>query len=296
MKKKKADLSISIEENNKIQIEGNNQASKQIEKHLLIAKTFDRLSNTQFWKKFKKHFEINSLDELCSDCFDFIKIYVSALKGEVDNIIGTNLDALNLNELLKLKRKMEPRLRKSGRLRFLLKTQEERMKGMLQGIDQKIVELGEKPEDIFMPIEPETTLKNVTCPFCGYENKNNTYNFPCENCLETIGNPWKEHTICPQCQMLINRSDIFSDKVAYRLDTETNFITCTCGNRFDWKQHRREPRTFSIKYCIACDKPYRPDKRNWKKQRICSDCKEKGVDVFYLDHPDYQSEYRKGKK
>ena len=275
MKKQKADLSISIEENNEIQIEGDNQAGKQVEKHLLIARTFDRLSNIEFWKYFQKHFEINSLDELCSDCFDYIKIYVSVLKGKVDNIIGTNLDALNLNELLKLKRKIEPRLRKSGKLRFLLKTQEERIKGMLQGIDQKIVELGENPKDILMPIEPETTLENVICPFCGHENKNYTYIFPCEKCRKPIGNPWKEHTICPQCQRLINRSDIFLNKEAFELDSKTNLITCESGNRFDWKQHSREPRTFAIKYCIACDKPYRPDKRNWKKQRICSDCKEK---------------------
>jgi len=87
MKKQKANLSISIEENNEIQIKGNNDEIKIIEKHLLTARTFDRLSNTEFWKIFKKHFEINNLDELCSDCFDYIKIYVSALKGKVDNII-----------------------------------------------------------------------------------------------------------------------------------------------------------------------------------------------------------------
>ena len=185
-------------------------------------------------------------------------------------------------------------MRKSGRLRLLLRTQEDRIKGMLQSIDQKLVELGEKPEDIIMPVEPDPLLEDVPCPFCGYNNMDHSYNLPCKKCHEIIGNPWKEHTICPKCHRLINRSQIFSDKEAFELDL--NFITCICGSRFDWKKYRREPRTFTIKHCIACDRPYSPNKKNWKKQRICPYCREKGVDPFHLDHPNYQKDYRKKKK
>lgn len=296
-KKKSNSIYIDIDQKSELDFDCNDQDfSDSLSRYKLKFEMIGRLHDSDFWLEFKKHFQVKNLDHFFSDCLEHVQAWGKALQGEVDRSIQKDFGKLSIRDLNKLKRKIEPRIKKSGRLRFLLHTQEERMEGMLLSIDKKLSELGEEPKDLIFPIKPKEFPEDITCPFCGYENKDYNYTMPCKGYQELLGNPWKELTICPECKRLVNRSDIFANKEAFELDSETNLITCDCGTRFDWKQYRREPRTFTIKYCIACDHPYKPDKRNWKKQRICPDCKAKGVDTFYLDHPNYQNKYKKKKK
>lgn len=297
MGRKKPLISITVEDDNSFDIEARESKSERsFKRHFLYAQVLARLPNDKFWNEFKTYYSIRSLDDFGSNCYDQLEAYAVVLRGRIDRAMEECIGTKSTRELKKLRRRIEPHLRRSSRLRFLLRTEEKRMEGMLRGIDETLRRLGEKPRDIITPGKIEDIPEDIICPFCGKENKDFTYGSLCSHCKELIGNPWREHTICPKCKVIINRKDIFEDKEAYELDSKNNLITCSCGNRFDWKKYRREPEAFTIKYCIACDNPYEPNKRNWKKQRVCQSCKMKGIDPFYLDYPDYQKKYRATKK
>jgi hypothetical protein len=222
---------------------------------------------------------------------------VSALKGQVDVIMRSELNNKSPRELRKLKRKIELVQKNAGRLRFELKTQESRINGILKFIDDSLESLGEKSSDMFFHHKPENLQENISCPYCGRVIKNHSYGMLCPHCNESISDPWREHTICPKCNHLINRCEIFSDKEAFEFNSSSNTIKCpNCSEVFNWKKHIRDPQGRSIKICVYCDHPYPPDKRNWRKQRLCPECKARGVDSFYIDHPGYQKTYRDKKK
>ena len=168
---------------------------------------------------------------------------------------------------------------------------------MLSSIDKTLKNLGKKPQHIFYRPKPKKVIEDVDCPHCRKTNTEFAYNKLCRFCHEFIGPPWKEHTICPKCHNLVNRSDIYDDPSAHELDTHTNQITCPfCERRFDWKKYLEQPEKYGLKICINCDMPFNPDKYNWQKQRVCQECKKAGVDSFNLDNPDYQKRYRSKKK
>ena len=201
------------------------------------------------------------------------------------NLIRAELESINFN---------------TGRIRFFLNREEQIINGMIKGIDEMLKEnFRSKPKHIFYHPKPEKVIENVICPYCYKTNTKFEYDMPCQFCRLQIGNPWKEHTICPntECSAIINRHDLFADQSGYELDSHTNQITCPyCHTRFDWKKYRREPEKRGLKVCINCNMPFIPNKHNWHKQRVCPDCKNKGFDPFKLDHPEYQKNYRSKKK
>lgn len=127
-------------------------------------------------------------------------------------------------------------------------------------------------------------IEDVLCPHCGEVNRNFKYGELCAYCDELILSPWVEHTVCPECHKITTRSEIFQDKEGYDLNTQTDNINCRfCDSRFNWKKYRIIPEVFGTKTCISCERPYIPDKRNWKKQRVCKACKDNGKDSYRLD-------------
>jgi hypothetical protein len=260
------------------------------------AEAISRLSKADFLKEFKKHFKIATLGEFGSDCYDLLEAFSQALKGEVNRAMQKALETKSPRELKLLRNKIEDYSQVNGRIRESLKHQEALMRSLLNGVDRLLKGMNVKPESVFYRPKQEDVVENVICPQCGENNKAFKYEEPCRYCHERIGNPWKEHTICPECDKIINRSDIFGDKEAHELDTTRNLITCPyCDHRFDWKKHRREPEKFTHKVCIHCDRPFIPNKRNWTRQRICQNCRKKGVDSFHLDKPDYYRNRQKKK-
>ena len=238
----------------------------------------------------------NELEKLAEECEALLEKYAKNLEKQVFNAIHEVIDTHSAKTLRDLKRHIELNSFFCGNLRFMIRNQEKVMEGLLKGINNKLISQGEKTLSTFyIPKEKEVPI-DISCPYCGKKNKKFTYGELCKTCHELIDNPWKEHTICPNCSKAINRSRIFTNKEDYKYDQENNFVTCDnpkCLNRFDWKQHRVEPQKFGLKSCIKCDMPYNPDKRNWKKQRLCQNCKAKGVDSHREDNPDYQKKYRK---
>jgi len=101
----------------------------------------------------------------------------------------------------------------TGQLRFFLRSEEEKISGMLRGINKMLNNYRERPKHIFYHPEQIEVIENIVCPYCNQTNNNFAYDKPCEFCREPIGNPWKEHTICPntKCSSIINRRELFED-------------------------------------------------------------------------------------
>jgi hypothetical protein len=297
MGNKKDSNKLSFCETNNTNTKNQNIDSDNIlTKEFIWSEAIQRLSDKDFWEIFKEYFSIRSLEAFGSHCYDILDAYIKAHEGKINRVIQKALQTKSPTELQNIRGEIETDLRFNEKIRFSLRKQERAMQGMLKGINGLLKEMGEKPKSTFYAPKPEKIIENAYCPHCEEINKNFRYGSYCQHCRELIPNPWKENTECPECKRIINRSEIFEDKDAYQLDTNNNLITCPnsdCENRFDWKKYRRTPETQGIKHCIACDQPYIPDKRNWRKQRVCSTCKAKGVDPFYLDHPDYQRRRKK---
>jgi hypothetical protein len=186
----------------------------------------------------------------------------------------------------------------SGKLRFEMSNATKAFESALKGIDKKIIELGEKPPESFYKPRMKEVVEDVKCPYrnCRKVNRKFKYGEPCKYCHEIIENPWKENTICPKCLSSISTSEIMKDRDAYKLNIKKNSIVCPrCGNEFKWKKHIEYPQVHGLKYCVYCDMPYIPDKRNWKTQRLCQNCKNKRINLFTLENPTYQKNYRKQK-
>lgn len=232
--------------------------------------------------------------------YDLLETYANNLEESVARTLKSAVHEDGVKELQKLRAEIELNLRDSEKIGFSLRTQESRMRGQIKGIDKKIRSLGRKPEEgFFVGDVDDAGLEDVDCPFCGYENIDFEYGLECRKCGKAIESPYKDHTICPHCNTLIYRQEIFSDKEGYELNSKTNKITChngECVKRFDWKKHRRQPKVFGLKICIGCNMPFFPDKRNYKRQLVCENCKEEGIDSFRLDNPDYQKRYRERMK
>jgi len=232
--------------------------------------------------------------------YDLLETYVDNLEETVTSVLNSAVTENIVEELQKLRAEIEVNLLDSGKIRTLLRTQEKRMRGHIKGIDTKIKSLGRKPEEgFFVGDVGDAGLDDVDCPFCEYENIDFEYGLECRNCGKIIKSPYRDHTICPHCNTLIYRQEIFSDKKGYELNSGTNEITChndKCMQRFDWQKYRYKPKVFGLKICISCNRPFIPDKRNYKTQLICGDCKEEGIDSFYLDNPEYQKRYREQMK
>lgn len=281
---------------------------KQIEsyeKHVLLFEAIKRLPNEDFWDDFKKHFNIKNIESFGFHCYDVLEAYGRALEGKVERIKQEAHKALDDNsekEMKRIKGEITDNLLRNGELRFILKKQERVMHGILKGIDGAIKVSGKKPTSIFYRPKPDEKItENVVCPNpkCREENVNFEYNTHCRHCREIIYSPWEEHTICSnqKCGQIITRKTIFDDKEAFQLDPATGLINCPfCDNRFNWKEFREQPEKFCYKSCINCDRPFIPDIRNWRKQRICSDCRTKDINPFELDNPNYQKEYRESRK
>lgn len=265
---------------------------------LIIREVINRLSNQELWDEFKRHFNIHDIQEFGTDCFERLEAYTKALEGEIERA-GITLESKSPRELIQLLAKIEDTNTKNERIRFGLRNQESRLRELSIELKGAIKGLGGEPQSIFYHPKPEKIQEDVVCPFCKKKNTNFLYGNDCRYCLRKIPNPWREHTICPKCDVVINRSDIFEDPSAYELDTKTNHITCPeseCESRFNWKKYRRQPEKFGLKVCIYCDSPFNPNKHNWRKQRLCPECINKDVDTHKLDHPDYhQKRYREKK-
>lgn len=261
---------FSLKENSTVDSEDQNGNVDDglMTKAWLQAEAISRLSNRDFWEEFKQYFKISGINEFGTHCYDVLEAYSKALEGEVERATRKALETKSTRQLRLIRNAIEDCRQINDQVRFSLKKQEGLIQGLLNGIDRILKDMGEKPQSVF------------------YRPKQQ----------DIVGGVWKEHTVCPKCNTIINRSEIFGDPEGYELNSETNEIMCICAHRFDWKKHRREPEAFVLRCCIACDQPFVPDKRNWRKQRVCKNCKAKGVDSFYLDHPDYQKKRYKDKK
>lgn len=236
--------------------------------------------------------------KLAEDCYESLDRYEKNLKDEVEKAMHKAIDTQSAKTLRDIKTVLDLTLYEAGHIRFRLKQHEKTMRGIIKGITKEHSSLcGEKaPVTFYHPTE-KINKEDARCPFCRKINKKFNYGELCTFCSKKIHDPWKEHTECPYCRTSINRSEIYGDKEAYALDTKTNDIKCdNCEHVFNWKKYRREPTVFGLKFCIACDMPYIPDKRNYRKQLICPLCKDKGVDSHKLEDPEYYSNYRKQNK
>lgn len=261
----------------------------------LYQERLKRLSTQEFWEEYKKVYNIKNLNEFRIDIYEKLEEYHTILRAKVESAMQKALNTNSPTELNLIRAEIETTNLNYGRLRFLLNSEEKKMQGMLNSIDKMLKRRGERPEHIFYHPKPEKVVEDISCPHCGKTNTNFTYGNLCQFCHELIGNPWKEHTICPECGKLINRNEIYENFEGFEFDN--GIITCIyCGYRFDWKRYKREPEVRCLKYCINCHMPFNPNKHNWRKQRICMKCKEDGVDSFYLDNPNYQKQYRDQKK
>jgi len=241
----------------------------------------------------------DDLEKLAEECEFLLKKYAKNLEEQVQKSIHEAIDTNSAKTLRKLKTHIELNYGFNGELRFLLSNLEKIMKSLLKGIDEALISLDEQPTSTFYIPKEKEVREDTTCPYCRKINKKFTYGEFCKHCRKMISDPWKEKTICPMCLTQINSSQILGNKEAYEYDSKNNFITCEnedCLNRFDWKLHREEPKAFGLKICIACHMPFIPDKRNYKKQRVCSDCKVKGIDSHQIDNPNYQKKYREKMK
>lgn len=280
---------------------------EKLEKEAYICREFlRRLSNQEFWEIFKKFYNIKNLDEFGINIYEKLEAYHAVLKAKVERatikVEKAKQETLNTHsstELNLLRAELETVDLTTGQLRFLLRSEEQKINEMLNTINGILKKFGEKPKHIFYHPRTEKIIEDIVCPHCEKINTDFIFNNMCAFCHELIQNPYKEHTICPniECSSVINRSELFADKSAYELDSLKNQITCPyCESRFDWKKNRRQPEIFGLKICINCDMAYIPNKLNWQKQRLCKVCKRKGVDSFKLDNPEYQKKYRSKKK
>lgn len=264
---------------------------------LILRQVINRLSNQELWDEFKRHFNIHDIQEFGTDCFEQLEAYTKALEGEIERAEKVSLESKSLRELTKLHAEIEDTNAKNEQIRFGLRNQESRLRELIIGLKGSIKALGGESQSIFYHPKHGKIVEDVVCPFCKKNNTDFLYGNDCGHCHRKIPNPWREHTICPECNTLINRREIFEDPSAYELDINTNQITCSeCENRFNWKKYRRQPEKGVLKVCIKCDSPFSPNKHNLRKQRLCPECIRKGVDTYKLDHPDYHQKRHREKK
>ena len=231
-------------------------------------------------------------------CYDVVKEFVRDLEKRTSEAIDTATEPEAQTRILKrISEEIQLSLMEAGELRFLLNNQEKRMRGLVDGINKILRELGEKPESVFChpKLKDDQEVTTIKCPHCGKENKDFVWGWFCKYCREVIHSPWRESVQCPKCHFRVLREDIFDEQSGHEL--KDGFITCVeCDDRFNWKENVLEPRVYGLKTCINCNMYFTPAKNNWKKQIICPDCKGKGIDSFKLNNPGYQEEYRKEKK
>ena len=229
---------------------------------------------------------------------DVVKEFVRNLEKRTSEAIDTATEPeVDTRELRRVSEEIQISLMEANELRFLLKTQERRMDGLLRGVNKKLRELGQKPKSVFYHPKPEEDdIEDITCPHCNRKIKNFTWGLACKYCGIPIHSPYKETVQCPKCHAQFLRKDILDDQ-SDDYELEDGVITCyACSHRLNWKENIVDPVVYGVKTCAYCDHPYIPEKNNWKKQRLCTACKDKGVDLFNKENPGYQKAYRKRNK
>ncbi len=254
--------------------------------------------------KINNYLNALTLPELGFYVYELLLIYVKALEAEIDIDMKKALETNDIKRLRLVGEEVEISKDLTGQTRSLIYVQEERMRGILKGINKTLKKYNEKPISAFCHLPKGGWGKsgffsdkdnNAECPSCGKINKNFKYDSPCSKCKKIIWSPWKEYTVCPGCDYRISISDIIELKEEY--DFDNHFITCPqCGSRFNWKEYKHNPEVRGIKICINCHSKYIPDKYNWRTQLLCEECKGKGIETHNLFDPDYQKNYRKKMK
>jgi hypothetical protein len=238
----------------------------------------------------------NELEKLAEECEALLEKYAKNLNELVEQATHKAIDTNSAKELRFLKTHLELNYVFNAKLRLSLSKLENHMRWVKKGINDTLIRLETKSTNTFYIPKEKEFPEDISCPYCRKINKKFTYGELCQHCHRMIANPWKEKTTCPKCSTQINRSQIFEAKEDYEFDPKkNNFITCEnaeCQNRFDWKKHREEPKVFGLNVCINCDMDYIPDKRNYKKQLVCRNCKDMGVTSHQIDNPDYPKNYR----
>jgi len=236
-----------------------------------------------------------TLPELGFYVHELLLIYVKALEAEIDIDMKKALETSDIKRLRLVGEETEVSKELTGQIRSSIYVQEERMRGILKGINKTLKEYGEKPISAFYHPKSDNIIEDVKCPYCGKINKNFVYGLSCSKCKKIIWSPWKEHTFCQGCDYRISISDIIELKEEY--DFDNHFITCPqCGTQFNWKEYKHNPEVRGIKICINCHSKYIPDKYNWRTQLLCEECKGKGIETHNLFDPDYPKNYRKRMK
>jgi hypothetical protein len=229
-----------------------------------------------------------------------IESFIRSLESVVEFVCHLAVQTKSTKELNLIRGVITDCIQSSGGIRFALKDYIKALGSILKGIDKRLGELGEKPQEAFYKPKSKDVVEDIKCPHCGKVNKKFKYGSPCLHCHELIADPWKEHTVCPKCRNITNtadiRSDIKKELNIFEVDAGKKTIKCpNCGKRFKWKEHVASPEAYGLKYCVYCDMPFIPDKRNWKTHQLCSKCKDKGIDLFLFKNPTYQKNYRKRK-
>jgi len=255
----------------------------------------DFIPDSKARSKINNYLNALTLPELGGFVYELLLIYVKALEAKIDIDMKKALETSDIKRLRLVGEETEVSKELTAQIRFSIYVQEERMRGILKGINETLKEYGEKPISAFYHPKSDNIIEDVKCPSCGKINKNFKYGSLCLKCKEIIWSPWKEHTFCPGCDYRISVSDIIELKEEYGFDNY--FITCPqCDTRFNLNEYKHNPEVRGIKICIKCHSNYIPNKYNWRTQMLCKKCKAERVETINLFNPDYQKNYRKRMK
>ncbi len=127
-----------------------------------------RLSTQKYWEEIKKIYKIKNLDEFGINIYEKLEAYHTVLNTKVEKAMTkveeAKQETLNIHsatELKILKSELETNNLTSGQLRFLLRSEEQKINEMLNSINGILKNFGEKPKHIFYRPKPEKVIENV---------------------------------------------------------------------------------------------------------------------------------------